>query len=417
MIVDRLFYAGDADDRAADSDFWFRPIGYSTAAGWISPEKAMRASAVFACVRVISETLGSLPCITYRRLERGKERATAHPLYQLLRWKPNAFQTAIEFFETMTAICALRGNAFGEKLYSGRGELTGILPFHPDRLQVDEGDDGRLKFLYRDPRSGVTYRYLEDEVFHLRGLSLGSRLGFSPIGYAAQTIGTALAVDEFSARFFENDATPPGLLTHPQHFRDKETREAFRKAWQQAQSGANRGKTAVLEDGMKYEKIGMTNADAQFLESKKYGVVDIARLFRVPLVLLGETEKSTSWGSGIEQFMIAFVVHTIRPWCTRWEQALRRDFFDDPSPDDEYFAEFLVDALQRGDQASRYGAYSRGIQDGWLTRNEAREKENLNPLPGLDEPLEPLNMARASEPRDGAAHKPGQARDADDEEA
>lgn len=402
MMFDGIatFFGASAQERAPDSDFWYQPIGHSSAMGWINGERAMRASAVFACVRVIAETVSSLPLITYRRLPRGKERATEHPMYRMLRWRPNTRQTALEFVEMMTAHAVLRGNGYAIREYGRGGVLKSLTPVHPDAMTTNVLPNGQIGYLYRDSSDGQIYRYTEQEIFHLRGMSLDGVSGVSPIGYASQAIGMALAAEDYGARFYQNDATPGGVLTHPQHFRDKESREQFRKAWQAAQSGSNRRKTAVLEDGMKYEQIGMSNSDAQFLESRKFQLAEIARIFRVPLVLLGETEKSTSWGTGIEQFMLAFVTHTIRPWCARWEQALQRDFFDDETVDDEYFAEFLMDALLRGDQKSRYEAYSKGIQDGWMTRNEAREKENMNPLDGLDEALEPLNMARASDPRE-----------------
>lgn len=401
MFFSSLFAASG---RAPHDDFWFRPLGFG-AGQYVTCDRALQSAAVFACVRVIAETLGSLPLITYRRLERGKKRAPEHPMYRLLRAAPNPRQTSMEFLEMMTAHAALRGNGYARKVYAGP-VLTGMVPLCPDRVQVDELDNGRLGYLYTDAKTHQQYRYLEDEIFHLRGMSLDGKVGMSPIAYQARAIAMGLAADEYGERFFENDATPGGILKHPAHFATKETREAFQKAWQSAQSGQNRGKTAVLEDGMSFEQIGLTNADAQFLESRRFQVEEIARIFRVPLVLIGETTKSTSWGSGVEQFMISFVMHTVRPWCTRWEQALQRDFFDDETVDDEYFAEFLVDAILRGDASARSAFYKGAIQDGWMTRNEVREKENLNPLDGLDEPLEPLNMARASDPRETSPAKP-----------
>lgn len=404
MILDGLLQLvgasaeDDADDRSPTSDFWFNPIGYSSAfGGYLAPDLAMRCAAVFACVKIIAETLGSLPCITYRRLDRGKERATDHAMYRLLRYQPNRWQTPIQFFEMLTAHAALRGTGYAEKRYNGAGVLEELVPLHPDYMRVDELEDGRLGFLYTERRSGTVYRYNEDEIFLLPGFSTQGRLGLSVVQYMAQSIGMALSAEEYGARFFQNDATPGGILSHPTHFKDKEARENFRKAWQRAQTGSNRQKTAVLEDGMKFEALGITNVEAQFLESRKFQISDIARVFRMPLVLLGETEKSTSWGTGIEQFMLAFVTHTIRPWCTRWEQGLALDFFVDDAGEPEFFCEFLLDALLRGDIKTRYEAYSKGIQDGHLLRNEAREMENRNPLPGLDEPLTPSNTQRSDQ--------------------
>lgn len=394
---------------AADSDFWYQPVGTMTPAGVsVTPESAMRTSAVFSCVRVIAETAGSMPLILYRRLERGKERASTHPIYNLLRYAPNPQQTALEFLEMMTAHCALRGNAFALPVLR-RGVLAELWPLHPDRVQVGV-NNGRVGYVYTDPDTQTAYRYTAGEIFHLRGLSSNGIVGMSPVEMARNSIGLALASEDYGSRFFQNDATPRLLLKHPGHFRDKEGRENFKRAWQTAQSGANRFRTAVLEDGMDVKELGVSNADAQFLETRKYQVADIARIFRVPLVLIGETEKSTSWGTGIEQFMQAFVTHTMRPWFVRWEQAIYRDFLADDAGASEYFAEFLVDALLRGDTATRFAAYKSGIETGWLTRNEARERENMNPLDGLDDPLQPMNMGVAG-PADSEGSPPDDSED------
>ncbi len=392
----------DPSDRSPGADYWFHPIaGSMTAAGVrVSPESALRATAVLACTRLIAQTLGSLPAVLYRRLQRGKERAREHPLYKLFRQRPNPWQTAIEFYEMMTAHAALRGNAYAIKVYDSRGNLLALEPVPPDQIRVDELPTGRLRYLVTD-KQGRDWQYNEEDIFHLRGMSLGGKMGISVIGYGANSIGMSIAADLYGARFFANDATPGGVLLHPTHFRDKESREQFSKDWQKAQAGSMRGRTAVLEDGLKYEDIGMTNTDAQFLEARRFQIADIARLFGVPLVLLGETEKSTSWGSGVEQIMIAFVMHTVRAWCVRWEQAIQRDFLEDEGePEDEYFLEFMLNALLRGDQKSRFESYGKGINDGWLLRNEAREFENLNPIEGLDEPLQPMNMTGAGKVTD-----------------
>lgn len=389
----------EAGSRDPASDFWFTSLGLKTAAGVrITPQTSMTVAAVFACVRIIAETVGSVPCITYRRLDRGKDRAKDHDLYRLLRQQPNEQQTALEFFEMLTGHAALRGWSYAEKVFKGQ-RLEQLIPLHPDHMRCQLMENGRMHYLYRSPATGIEYRYLPEEIFHFRGFSLDPNRPMSVLEAASSAIGTARAADDYAARFFANDASPRGVLTHPEHFADKERRDQFRKQWQAAQSGANRHKTAILEDGMKYEQLGLSNADSQLIESRRYQIADIARFFRVPLVLLGETEKSTSWGSGIEQFMLAFVTHTMRPWFVRWEQRLQADLFseDKPTGDDEYFAEFLIDALMRGDMKARYEAYSKAINDGWMVRNEARDRENLNPLEGLDEPLQPMNMQGATE--------------------
>ena len=266
---------------AGDDDLWYSTITPPSAAGvMVTPDTAMQSSAVFSCVRVIAETVGSLPLITYRRRERGKDRATEHPLYHLLRYSPNSRQTAIEFFEMMTGHVALRGNAFAEPRWGAGGRLKELWPLHPDHMQVDLLDNGRVGYLYRDPKTGIKYRYNEDEIFHLRGLSSDGITGMSPIALARNAIGLALAAEDYGSRFFRNDATPRLLLKHPNHFKDKETREEFKKAWQASQAGANRFRTAVLEDGLDVKELGVSNADAEFIVTRKYQVADIARVFQ-----------------------------------------------------------------------------------------------------------------------------------------
>jgi len=397
--VSRFFASSDRDEEESSSrdvisDFWYRPL--DSVSGSISANRAMRASVVHACVKIIGETVGSLPLITYRRLDRGKERATDHPMYKLLRWKPNRWQTSMQFVEMMTAHAALRGTAFASKSYT-RGVLTELMPMHPDRVRADLLENGSIGIIYTE-ENGASYRYTEDEVFFLTGFAMDRRFGVSVIGNAAQAINMALGAEDYGARYFANDASPRGVITHPGHFRDKETRDQFRRAWERAQSGNNRHRTAVLEDGLKYEQIDVSNEDAQFLETRRFQVADIARIFRVPLVLLQETDKATSWGSGIEQFMLGFVVHSLRPWLIRWEQSLQVDFFDDDSADDEYFAEFLVDALLRGDITTRYAAYNSAIDRQWMTPNEARERENMNPVEWGDEPYTPPNATKSPDP-------------------
>lgn len=414
MILSSLF--GASSTSPPEDDFWYRDVGMMTGAGVrIDTESAMRISGVYASVRIISETLASLPLLLYRRLDNGgKERAPEHPVYPILHHRPNQWQTAMEFLEMMTAHAVLRGNAYALPVFSGAGQIEQIVPLNPDRVRTDLLPNGRMRYRYQNPVTMQEEIYREDEIFHLRGLSLDGRLGLSVIGYQRETMGLTLAAQEYGARFFGKDATPKLAIMHPSHFENKESRERFKKSWQAAHRGGSG--TAVLEDGLKIEKLGVSNEDAQFLETRKFQLADIARIFRVPLVLLQETEKSTSWGTGIEQFMLAFVIHCIRPWAVRWEQALGRAFLEDLGGDEggEYFAEFLLAALLRGDQKSRYESYASGINAGWLIRNEARKFENLNPLPGLDEPLAPANLSQPSQQR---PQEPPPADDDDDDPA
>jgi hypothetical protein len=226
------------------------------------------------------------------------------------------------------------------------------------------------------------------EVWHLRGLSSDGLMGMSPIELARESLGMALAAQDYGARFFANDAKPTGgWIEFPGSFKDTEAKKVFRESYQQAQSGPNRGKVLVLENGMKFHEVGVTNKDAQFLELRKFQITDIARLFRVPPHMIADLERATF--SNIEQQSLEFVMHTMTPWAERWEASIESELLLEG---DDIEIEFDFANLMRGDAASRSSYYQSGIQNGWLTRNEARVSENLNPIDGLDQPLRPLNM-------------------------
>ena len=249
---------------------------------------------------------------------------------------------------------------------------------------------------------GNEHKFKDYEILHIRGLSCGGGLnegdglvGLNPIEAQRESIALSAAALDYGARFFQNDAQPRGVLEMEGAFKDREKAKAFVKDWQSAQAGVNRHKTAILEGGMKYTQIGLNNRDSQFLETRKYQVEDIARMFRIPPHMLQHLERSTN--NNIEHQGLEFVVHTMMPWLLRWEQAISRDLVIAP---DLYFPKFNVDALLRGDTKNRYEAHKKGIESGFLTRNEARIKEGLNPLPGLDEPVLMLNMSKGGEPDD-----------------
>lgn len=353
----------------------------------------MRLTAVYACVRILSETMASLPFVLYRTdASGGKVRVTNHWLYRLFARRPNRFQNPFEWREMMQGHLALRGNAYNRIISNARGEITELVPIHPDRIRIELLPSGEFRYRVtdRDGRESVLPR---GEVWHLRGLSSDGLLGMSPIENARESVGMALAAQDYGARFFANDAKPTGgWIEFPGSFKDAEAKKVFRESYQQAQSGANRGKVLVLENGMKFHEVGVTNRDAQFLELRKFQITDIARLFRVPPHMIGDLDRATF--SNIEQQSLEFVMHTMTPWAERWEASIEAELLPD---DDGLEVEFDFANLMRGDAASRAGYYQSGIQNGWLTRNEARLAENLNPLEGLDEPLRPLNMTEESD--------------------
>ena len=362
----------------------------------VTPDASLRLSAVYACVRILSETMASLPIVLYRkRADGGKDRVTDHWLHTLLCRRPNRFQNPFEWREMLQGHLALRGNAYCQIIANPRGEIAELMPIHPDRVRMELLRSG--EFRYR-----VTNRFGDEtvlprgDVWHLRGLSSDGLIGMSPIELARESLGMALAAQDYGSRFFANDAKPTGgWIEFPGSFKDAEAKKVFRESYQAAQSGANRGKVLVLENGMKFHEVGVTNKDAQFLELRKFQITDIARMFRVPPHMIADLDRATF--SNIEQQSLEFVMHTMTPWAERWEASIESELLLDG---DDLEVEFDFSNLMRGDAASRSAYYQSGIQNGWLTRNEARVAENLNPLEGLDEPLRPLNMVEESDAQD-----------------
>ena len=366
----------------------------------VSADSALRLAAVYACVRILSETMASLPLVLYRqRKDGGKDRVTDHWLYQVLAKRPNRYQNPFEWREMLQGHLALRGNAFCQIITDGRGEITQLVPIHPDRVRMELLASGEYRYRVRN-QGGQEMLLPRGQVWHLRGLSSDGLFGLSPIELARESLGMALAAQDYGARFFNNDAKPTGgWIEFPGTFKDQEAKRVFRESYQAAQSGANRGKVLVLENGMKFHEVGVTNKDAQFLELRKFQITDIARLFRVPPHMIADLDRATF--SNIEQQSLEFVMHTMTPWAERWEAAIEADLMLDG---DELEVEFDFANLMRGDAASRSAYYQSGIQNGWLTRNEARVAENLNPIDGLDQPLRPLNMVQEEDAQevDGA---------------
>lgn len=393
--------AGREEERPAPhDDFWYGDAGSMTRAGVrIGSDMAMRLTAVWSCVRVLAEAAGSLPLFVYERRGDGKVRAVDHPLYQVLHGQPNRHQTAIEWTEMQIAQLALRGNAYNWIDMSG-GRLQ-LVPMHPDRTvpELDSKTDS-LVYTYTNA-AGKREVYLEEEVLHVKILSMDGLRGLNPIEHQREAMGMAWAAEDYGARFFANDATPRTVIEHPNHFKDDEGYDRFRRRWQKNQAGANRHMTAILEDGLQIKQLGISNEDAQFLETRKFQIAEIARIFRVPLHMINELDRATF--SNIEQQSLEFVIFTLLPYLRKIEQAITAKLITRP---ERYFVEYLAEGLLRGDQAARSAYYSRGIHDGWLTRNEVRVLENRNPLPGLDDPLVPMNMSPSDRaPRDAGAER------------
>jgi HK97 family phage portal protein len=395
MFISRI--KADSGDRSPYGNFWFEPVSTRTSSGMrVSPDGAMHLPVVFACVRVLAESFAVLPMRLYRVSGSKKTPIRKHWLLDLLCRRPNKWQTPFEWREMMQGHLALRGNAFNQIQTDRRGNITALVPLHPDRIKIEllgnSGPDFDYRYRYTD-RFGTETIFTREELWHIRGLSSDGIIGLNPIELAREAVGLGLSAQDYGARFFQNDAKPGGgWIEFPGNFKDKAARDTFRESFQSAQSGLNRGKVAVLEYGMKFHELGLTNKDSQFLEARQFQIGDIARLYRIPPHMVGDLSKATF--SNIEQQSLDFVIYTMTPWAERWESSIETNLLLSDDADLEVDYDFT--RLLRGDQAARSTYYHNGILDGWMTRNQARESENMEPIDGLDEPLMPLNMVPVS---------------------
>lgn len=377
-------------------DFWYSDPGtYSATGQRVTADSSLRVATVMACVRIIAEAEACLPMFVFRQLANGgKKKAADHPLFlkfHTRRGMPNRWQTAQEYREMKTAHMVLRGNAYSEIRNFG-SEIDELIPFHPDIVTVEQLENRRLRYQVHDGYDKRTIS--QDQMFHLRGLSLDGVMGINPIAYARNAIGLAVAAETHGANLFNNGAKPGGVLEHPGKL-DEPAARRLRADWESMHAGAaNAGRTAVLEGGMKYHEVGMTSEDAQFLESRQFQVIEICRIFRVPPHMVYDLMRATF--SNIEHQGLEFVQYSLMPWLVRWEAGITKSLIAD---DDTYFAEHVVDGLQRGDTQSRYGSYATARQWGWLSINEIRSLENMNPIEDGDTHLQPLNMEEAGTPR------------------
>ena len=346
----------------------------------VTPDKAMQTSAVYSAVRVISESVASLPLLVYQRLNTGgKERVPKHHNYNLLHDKPNSWQTAFEFWEMVTAMLCLRGNVYLFKAKTGDGRTRELLPLKPDAVTVEQQPDWSILY-HVDGGSGKELgTFTTNEILHIKGLTLDGIVGISPIAYHRSAIGLAIEAENYGNRFFKNSATPSGVLEHPRTI-GSEAQQRLRKHWKKAYGGKNTGGVAVLEEGMQYKPVTMSMEDSQFLETRQFQIEEIARIFRVPAVLLQHADKTSTYASS-EQFFLSFTKYTLLPWLRRIESVINQDLFPATS---KYFSEFLVDALERADAKTRASFYASALQNEWMSQNEVRERENMNRIEGGD---------------------------------
>ena len=385
-ILSGLFRSRDKpQNRTVGSSYSFF-LGNSASGKPVTERSAMQMTAVYSCVRILAEAVAGLPIHLYRYTEDGgKEKALDHPLYRLLHDEPNPEMSSFVFRETLMTHLLLWGNAYAQVIRNGKGEVVALYPLMPNKMTVDRDENGQLYYTYRRSKEeaptmgGSSVTLKPSDVLHIPGLGFDGLVGYSPIAMAKNSIGMAIACEEYGAKFFANGATPGGILEHPGTVKDP---QRVRDSWNSAFGGsANANKVAVLEEGMKYTPISISPEQAQFLETRKFQINEIARIFRVPPHMVGDLEKSSF--SNIEQQSLEFVKYTLDPWVVRWEQSIQRALL---TQDEKalYFVKFNLEGLLRGDYQSRMNGYAIGRQNGWMSANDIRELENLDRIPGSD---------------------------------
>jgi HK97 family phage portal protein len=354
----------------------------------VTADNSMACSAYTACIRVISDAVSSLPLHVYERLANGgKAKAPANPVYRLLHMQPNPWQTAQEFRDWMTGMYLHYGASYAEIRPGARGAISELWPLHSSRMEAERLEDGRLRYRYKEPSGKVT-TYSQDQIFALR---FTTEDGIKPIPtfrIFQNAIGLAQALEAHGSTYFGNGARP-GIVLESDNPIPAEASERLREQWERMHRGPDRAfRTAVLPNGVKAHELSGSNEAAQFLETRQYQVIEICRAFRVPPHMIQDLTRSTY--SNIEVQGTEFVQHCLLPHLKRWEAAISRDLIVD---DETYFAEHSVSGLLRGDHASRSAYYVSALQNGWMTVNEIRELENLNPIgPEGDKHFVQLNM-------------------------
>lgn len=387
-LINKLFKSRDhpkIDNRTVGSSYSFY-MGGSSVGKNVNERSAMQMTAVYSCVRILAEAVAGLPLHLYRYKEDGgKERAIDNNLYHLLHDEPNKEMSSFIFRETLMTHLLLWGNAYAQIIRNGKGEVVALYPLMPNKMQVDRDENGELYYIYTrssdeaKTMEGVTVYLTPRDVLHIPGLGFDGLVGYSPIAMAKNAIGLAIATEEYGAKFFANGAAPSGVLEHPGTIKDP---SRLRENWNSTFGGsANSGKVAVLEEGMKYTPISISPEQAQFLETRKFQIDEIARIFRVPPHMVGDLEKSSF--SNIEQQSLEFVKYTLDPWVIRWEQSLSRALLNEDEKR-KYFFKFNLEGLLRGDYESRMSGYAVARQNGWMSANDIRELENMDKIPAED---------------------------------
>lgn len=360
--------------------FWEEWFGRSSSGKSVSVDSSLQLSTVWACVRLLAETVSTLPLKLYRRMPDGSRQiARDHPLYRVLCRVPNAEMTPGRFMLMIAASIVLRGNAFVEKRFIGT-RLAALIPQLPQNMKVERLESGRLQYTYNE--NGKERVIDEKNIMHIRGFGLDGVMGIQPVSKGRDIIGSSMSAEEAAAKVFEHGLQASGFLTSENTLNDKQ-REMIRASLASFISSKNAGKTMVLEGGMKYQGISMNPEAAQMLETRTFNVEEICRWFRVPPFMVGHMSKQSSWAASVEAQNLHFLTNSLRPLLDNIEQEISRCLIGE-ADSEEYFARFSVEGLLRADSAGRAAYYNSALNNGWMSRNEVRALEDQPPIPGGD---------------------------------
>lgn len=363
------------------SGFWQEMHGTSSSGKAVTVDGALQLSTVWACVRLLSETVSTLPLKLYRRLPDGsREPASSHPLYRVLCVKPNAEMTPGRFMLTVVAALVMRGNAFIEKKYIGN-RIVALIPIPPQLVTFERLANGRLEYTITE--NGAKRKLGESHLMHIRGFGMDGVTGMMPVHAGRDVLGAAMSADEAAAKFFENGMQASGFLSQEAGTLTKDQREELRKNLMSFVGSKNAAKLMVLEGGLKYQGVTMNPEAAQMLQTRAFQIEEICRWFRVPPMMVGHMEKASSWASSVEGMNLQFLTNTLRPLLDNIEQEIIRCLIGEAEAD-TYYAEFAVEGLLRADLAARREWYASALQNGWMSRNRVAALENMPPIPGGD---------------------------------
>ena len=364
-------------------DYWYTPVGLPSVSGMrVSADTVKRLGTVIAAVTARGRAIGTMPCLIYRDLAGGgKQLVRNHPYFSLLHDRPNSLQTAYEFYQMLNAHVDLRGNAYCEKLTSSRGIIGELIPMHPDHVKPEVLSNGTLRYVYNDPLTRTTRTLQQQEVFHIRDWADDRFVGQSRITMGMDVFGVALAQQDYTGKFLKNDATPHTIITGT-NFKTKQDEEKYREEWQKSGTGENRHKVKMLPYGIDVKTLSVSPVDMQLLEGRKASAIEICTVFNILPHLIGVDNGKAATYASVEQFNLMHAQQCVLPIAVMWEQAIQRDIMSEALHFEDCYAKFSLASLLRGDFATRTAGYAVAVEHGWLSPDDVRELEDLNPIAG-----------------------------------